>query len=372
MKVLVVGQGELGWRITQILAQYEVVEELLAADVNPAQEGRTNMVRYGAQLLGLKTAVRFETLNALDSGAVERLLSDYRPDVIVNTASLQSWHVIQQLPQELWERIHSGGLGIWLPAHLAPTYTLMQALCNIGQEPLVINMAFADVVNVMLHRIGLAPTMGAGNIEELVAPVTRAVAEHFNSELERVRVRMVGHHWVNAAVLESRQVDDIPIIVHVELDGRDVTGELDVPKLLLEATEAFPPGFEDTWLIAASASHKVLAAFGAAPNAGHATAVNGNPGGYPVSFTNGIAELDLPPGVSVEDAVKVNLEGQRRDGIAEIRSDGEAVLAEHATAVMRDVLGWEYTSYRVEDSPQMALEITRRYREFAARVRHAA
>src|SRR3989304_581172 len=137
-------------------------------------------------------------------------------------------------------------------------------------------------------------------------------------------------------------------MAHGDLDGRDVTGALDVPKLLLEATEAFPRGLEDPWLIAASASHKVLAAFGAAPNAGHATAVNGNPGGYPVSFTNGIAELDLPPGVSVEDAVKVNLEGQRRDGIAEIRSVGEAVLAAHATAVMRDVLGWEDTSYRVE------------------------
>ena len=366
MKVLVLGQGELGWRTAQILAHYPAIEHVLAADVNPAQEGRTNMVRYGAHLLGLKTAVAFRTLDALDESAVRDLLDEYRPDAVINTASLQSWWLIQQLPRETWETIHSAGLGVWLPAHLAPAYVLMKALREAGQSPLVVNMAFADVVNVMLHRVGLSPTMGAGNIEELVAPFSRTVAQERGIDPERVRVRLVGHHWVNAAVLESRLVQDIPIIVHVEADGHVITDELDVPSLLLEATQAFPPGFEDTYLIAASASHKLLAAHGLAPVIGHATGFDGLPGGYPVRLTAGVPELDLPNDVSADDAVAVNLEGQRRDGVESIEEDGEAVLTDHARAVMREVLGWEYGSYRVEDSPDMAREITSRYREFAA------
>lgn len=372
MKVLVLGQGELGWRTTQILAHYDAVDELLAVDINPALEGRTNMVRYGAHLLGLRARVSFRAADALDASAMAAVLSDYEPDVVVNTASLQSWYVIQQLPHEMWETLHSGGLGVWLPAHLGPAYTLMRALRDTGQQAFVVNLAFADAVNVMLDRVGVAPAMGAGNIEELVAPFSRAVANQFSVELERVRVRMVGHHWVNAAVLENRQVTDIPIRVHVECDGRDVTDQVDVPRTLLDSTDSFPPGFEDTWLIAASTCHKVLAAYGHAPAIGHATAVDGHPGGYPVRFSGTKAEIDLPPGISFDDALAANLEGQRRDGIAEIRENGEAVLTDEAKAVMKDVLGWEYESYRVEDSAEMALEITRRYKEFADKVLRAA
>lgn len=372
MKVLIIGQGELGWRSAQILAQYDAVDELLAVDVNPMQEGRTNMVRYGAQLLGLRAAVDFKAVNALEVSEVEHLLTDFQPDAVLNTASLQSWYVIQQLPREMWETLHSGGLGVWLPAHLGPAYTLMRALRETGQQPFVVNMAFADAVNVMLHRVGLGPAMGAGNIEELVAPVSRHIAREFDASLDRVLVRMVGHHWVNAAVLESREVHDIPILVRAECDGRDVTDQLDIPKVLLESTEAFPSGHEDTWLIAASAAHKILAAFGHAPGTGHATAVDGHPGGYPVRFSGTKAEIDLPSGISLVEAIAVNMEGQRRDGIAKINDDGEAVLTDHATSIMRDLLGWEYKSYRIEDSPEMALEITRRYREFAAKVVKAA
>lgn len=372
MKVLVLGQGELGWRTAQILAQYDIVEDLLAADINPQQAGRTNMVRYGAQLLGLKAHVHFTEVDGLDTSAVEQLLTDYRPDAVVNTASLQSWHVIQQLPHELWERVHSGGLGVWLPAHLAPAYVLMRAVKNSGQAPLVVNMAFADAVNVMLDKLGMAPAMGAGNIEELVAPFSRAVAERLDADLQSIRVRMVGHHWVNAAVLEGREVEGIPLLVHIELDGRDITGEIDIPKTLLESTEVFPPGHEDTWLIAACASQKVLAAYGQAPETAHATAVDGHPGGYPIRFDGRKPIIDLPAGISLEQAVAVNLEGQVRDGIQEITADGEAILAPHARAVIKDVLGWDYESYHVEDSPEMAREITRRYREFAAKVNKAA
>jgi len=104
----------------------------------------------------------------------------------------------------------------------------------------------------------------------------------------------------------------------------------------------------------------------------HATAVDGHPGGYPVVFRDGAVHLDLPSDVTLEEAVQANLEGQLRDGIAAITAEGDAVLSDHARAIMRDVLGWEYERYRVADAPEMAVEISRRYREFAQRVMRAA
>jgi hypothetical protein len=368
MKGLVIGQGELGWRTLQVLTHAGVFDHITAVDVNPAQAGRTVVVGHGAELLNLRTRVDFRQLDALNLEQVTDLLDSLRPEAIVNTASLQSWHVIQGLPESLWEQVHSGGLGIWLPAHLAPAKNIMQGLADIGHRPFVVNMAFPDAVNVVLSKVGLGPDAGAGNVEELAVPFASALAQRLGRPLEEVSVRMVGHHWVNAAVMENRRVTDIPLLVEAEVDGQRITPELDIPEMLLSATEGFPPGHEDTWFIAASAAHKVLVFLGAAPARGHATGVQGLPGGYPVAYRDGRFELDLPEMVSIEQAVEVNLAGQRLDGIQDITEDGSVVLTDRAREVIQEVFGWDYSTYALQDAAELALEITSRYRDFAKRV----
>ncbi len=365
MKCLVLGQGELGWRTLQILADERAFDEILAVDVNARLVGRANMARYAAALLGRPTTIRFQAVDALDVGSMAGLLREFRPDIVVNTASMQSWHVILRLPRDIWEVVHSAGLGVWLPAHLAPAYTLMTALRDAELTPPVVNMAFADATNVALANVGLSPAVGAGNIEELVPPLAFAVAQERGVPVGHVKVRMVGHHWVNAAVLEGRRTSDIPLICRIAVDGVDITDQVDVPRLLLAGTENFPPGFEDTWLIAASAAQKALALVGHEPIEAHAPGPNGLVGGYPICLHNGKVDVLLPEGVSEDDALKVNLEGQRLDGIESITAAGDVILTEHARSVIHDVFGWDYERYELSSIVEAAHEVTSRYREFA-------
>jgi hypothetical protein len=110
------------------------------------------------------TKVEFYKLNVFEIHETEKFLARIAPNVIVNTASLQSWHVILQLPPDIWARLHSARLGPWLPVHLGPAYCLMSAVKESGIDTRLINMAFPDATNVALTKVGLGPDLGAGNV----------------------------------------------------------------------------------------------------------------------------------------------------------------------------------------------------------------
>ena len=63
-------------------------------------------------------------------------------------------------------------------------------------------------------------------------------------------------------------------------------------------------------------------------------APGGLPGGYPVWIANGAVTLDLPPGLTEQDAIAFNESMARWDGIDRIDADGTV----HFTAASRDAV----------------------------------
>jgi hypothetical protein len=63
-------------------------------------------------------------------------------------------------------------------------------------------------------------------------------------------------------------------------------------------------------------------------------APGGLAGGYPVLIANGSVNLDLPPGLTQEDAIAFNERMARRDGIDRIDNDGTV----HFTAASRQAV----------------------------------
>lgn len=367
MRALIVGQGELGWRTLQILAMRGAFDSLYAWDVDSEKKGRVSIVSHASHLLGGGLDIRFERVDLFNHQDVAERLHRGRPDVIVNSASLQSWWVITQLPTEVWKHLHSAGFGIWLPAHLAPAFALMRAVVEATPGTPVVNMAFPDATNVALSRVGLAPTLGAGNVEELVPILKHATASKLGVEKKNLRVWLFAHHWVNSAVLEDRNRENLPLICRIFVGNQDVTDQLDIPTLLIEGSEDFPSGAEDTWLIAASAAHKAEALVREQPTLGHAAGPAGLPGGYPVVVSNGSIGLDMPPSVPLERCIAVNEEGAYRDGIQEITKSGEVVLRHESSAIMRELLGWAPDRFTVEDALPLARELVGRYQDFAGK-----
>jgi hypothetical protein len=220
---------------------------------------------------------------------------------------------------------------------------------------------------VILSRIGLGPTLGGGNVEELVPPLESEVAKRLGVPRGAVRARLVTHHRVNAMILDTREKEGLPLIAHISVAGEDVTATLDIPSLLLDATADFPPGAEDTWLIAASAAHKAIALLSRRRARCHATGPLGLPGGYPVVIEEGIVRLDLPPGVSEAEAVAINEEGARLDGIETIGAAGEVTIRPESADIVENLLGWSVRHFTPDACIELGREVAARFRTFAAK-----
>ncbi len=129
----------------------------------------------------------------------------------------------------------------------------------------------------------------------------------------------------------------------IKIDGRDVTNEVDIDAAFAEIPTRFrrAGGRDGQILTASSAAANTLAMADDSGAILHAPAPNGLPGGYAVRITAKGGEVILPEGLTMEEAIRINEEGQRYDGIDKIDDDGTVTYAEKSVAIMKDMIGWD-------------------------------
>src|SRR5438309_5266927 len=188
--VAVTGIGDLGGGVLRALAQMPEVSRLYALDVDETR--LTTEVADAAAVASYAeggTRIAPIVVDMRNGDQLAAALARIRPDVVVNTATLQSWWVITQLPQVVWRRLEERArFGPWLPMHLTLALKLMQALRTAGVSAAVVNVAFPDAVNAVLAGLGLAPTCGAGNSDLLRAGIRSAAARRLNVPVREVGV----------------------------------------------------------------------------------------------------------------------------------------------------------------------------------------
>jgi hypothetical protein len=236
------------------------------------------------------------------------------PDVICNATSLMSWWVRHTLPAETYEKLAEAGSGPWVPMHLSLTHGLMRAVKKSGIDTRVVNCSFPDGVNPMRAR-----TTG-----------------------------MRAPYWIRIFA-DDRDV--------TELLPKDKLREL-VMKARSRGTGATgwsgPPPQQAT---ASSFLRNVLAIYFDKKELLHASGPKGLPGGYPVRLSYDAVDVVIPEGLTLEDAVRINEDGAKFDGIQEIKGDGTLVLTDTAAKIMRDTLGYEREEYRLSESTTIAKEL---------------
>ena len=63
------------------------------------------------------------------------------------------------------------------------------------------------------------------------------------------------------------------------------------------------------------------------------------------------------PGISREEAIRINEEGGKIDGIEKIKDDGTVVFCEKNVEFMREVVGYECTELKPKESEERAREL---------------
>jgi len=360
---MIIGLGRIGNYALEFLVRTPGVGSIYAADIDKEVGlSKTNNAILGAAQMGFYPHVEFIPLDLNYIGETALLLNRIAPDVVLSCVTLQAWWVISELPQDLYRKLRLvAGFGPWLPMHLTPNYKLMQAIKQAGIKTHVVVAAFPDATCPVLGSVGLTPTIGLGNLDNFIPEIQKVVGERLGIPMRNVSVYMLGSHVIRTAF--KLGMENVPYYLRIFAENKDVTKEFNQKQLLIDAANLVFKWQGDS-KVAASGVKNVLAILNNTGEFTHSPGPQGLPGGYPVRLSAKGAEVVLPEGVSMKEAVRINEEGNRLDGIERIEDDGTVVHTENAVNLMKELFGYDCRRVKLEENEEKAKELGVRYREF--------
>jgi len=365
--LMIIGAGNVGTHTLDLLARREDAPRITVAGRDDEHLTRqVNLSRMVATQLGYPSRLGHTVVDVDDIDRTAETLARLRPDVVFSTVSLQAWWVINELPRDVLVALDAAEIGPWLPMQLTLLHKVMRAVDATGYRPLVVNVALPDATHAILDKVGLAPTIGAGNVANIVPALRHAAADQLDIDVRRVEVRLVMEAFVSHRVPRTGEPGGAPYHIAVLEDGTDVTGQVDVAALLKAVASRYRRlgGARGAAVTAASAVTVIEALTGTAPRVVHAPGPSALVGGYPVAVSAEGIEVELPQGVMLEQARAINERSLWYDGIAEIRDDGSVRFSDPHMDIVREMLGYDVREMKLADSEACAQELGRRYAAF--------
>ncbi|KQY15071.1 hypothetical protein ASE23_26700 [Rhizobium sp. Root73] len=368
-KILIIGQGVLGGDVLDFLLQSGANIALSVGARNPEKAAhRVNLARYTAMNLGHTAPVDILPADLMNIEATAELIDRLKPDIIFNATTLHSWWVITKLPTEAFKKLDDGRGGIWTPLHQVLIRRLMTAVRLANSQATVVNASYPDVVNATLAAEGLAPAVGIGNIANAVPGIRLAAAHMLGVDPIAIEVRFFAQHYVSYRMPSTGGTDGAPYHLTVYVNGREVQpSEIDHDTLFSLVAGRFRriKGLAGQSVTASSATAMLLALSDRTGQVVHGPGPMGLVGGYPVRISPKGLLIDLPSTLTLDEAIDINRQCQRFDGIESVDEDGTVRFTQKAAGVLRDVLNYDCDAYRPEECEARAEELAARFAEYA-------
>jgi hypothetical protein len=320
-RILIVGYGDLGKKIANAL----VLDPRVAAVgvTSRSEEGverDCNLLRFTAMNHGYPGEVSGYVADLEQPASAVAALDRFEPTMVVNCASVQSWRRLTELPDELYRELDDAQFGPWLPMHLAPAQALGEAVRAHAGTPVVVNCAFPDAVGPVLTPLGLAPTIGAGNVANVVPALTWSAARVLGLPVGELEVRLVAQHYYSHRLPRAGDAGESAAALEIRHNGNvlDLRSDLDAIQRGVSTFCRRTGGIDGQSLTASSVLSVLRALMSDRPTLVHAPAPGGLPGGYPVLASRAGFELSLPEGLTEPEAIAINTKGQYADGVREI------------------------------------------------------
>ncbi len=355
--LMMFGVGDLGGWVLEFLARREGLGTIIVCDSREDWGGmKTNCAATGAGQEGYSKRMIFEKCDANDIDGTAELIKRHSPDLIYSGLTLLGWSARRIIPKAVGTEKYEKAHVVVLPIQTLLLSKLMKALKKSGVTAPVVNNAYPDGVNPVLWKAGFPVLMGAGNLDNIVGEIRRKISAAENVPICEVTVYLIAEHAIN--VMGTRT--GIPYFFKVLVGDRNITSKVDVDSLISDRLLASPVG-QQTWLnhpaIAASAVRNIMAIINDTNEFAHAPGPNGLPGGYPVRISAKGVDIVLPEEVSMEEAIKINTGGLKREGVEEIKDDGTVVLTDEAYKICQKLYGITLREYRFADLENLAREM---------------
>ena len=364
--ILIAGLGDLGSVALELLARERWPGRVIASCRTLASaEASVNLARLGGIAQGMRPNLEAASLDLDDVDRTAEFIRQLSPDVILCTATRQSWLTPYALPAEPRDRLAAAGFGAWLPIHLILSLKLMRALHLSSLQAHTLIASFPDVSNCVLSRVGLEPTCGVGNIAEIVPKIESLAAIKLGVPIDDVSVTFVAHHALQDYVSPTPTDEGPPFFLRIMHAGTNVTGViggLDFPR------QAYPiPTGQRTHFLTASSIVRIMAALMGKETRLHAPGPEGLPGGYPVLVGPCGARVPAIKDLSRQAAIEINEASHKFDGIEAIGPDGTVIFSDQAVEIMSKELGYHCQQLPPSEIEGRASELLERFREYAGR-----
>lgn len=356
-KVMLFGIGDLGGWVLEFLARSQGVSTIITGDIRE-DWGRmkTDCAAIGAGQQGYSKTIKFEKCDVNDIEGTSELLRKHNPDVIYSALTLLGWLEWRVVPHAVGLKFYKAIVCL-TPLQVVLVAKLMKARKKAGITAPVVNNSFPDVVNPVLWRNDLGPLVGAGNLDLLVGEIRRKVSVAENVPIRDVTVYFIADH----AVVSQGTRTGVPFFLKIMVGDRNITGKFDVDSLLSDSLIMATPPQWTSWLnepyVAASAVRNILAMLNDTNELAHSPGPNGLPGGYPIRISARGVDIVLPEEVTMEQAIRINLDGLKYEGVEAIKKDGTVVLTDEAYEIQKELYGLEVKEYRFADMEDIANEL---------------
>lgn len=313
-RILVTGTGAFAARIAcDLAATARAPIHLTIAGRNvERRDWLVTACRARAATFGTPVTVAGTTADFASAGTIAPAIAAAQPDIVVQAASLQTSAVIAR-GGDAWGRlVAEGGLSATAVFQAVLSARVGRAMMQEVPAARLVNCCFPDVVNGMLAALDLPVACGVGNVGILASAFAGALGPD-----GLARVKVLAHYQTIGAWRRAADDREGFIPPRVWIDGAEIA---DVPARFRDVRLTPEPAIE----ISGSAGVPLLVAMATpgAEAAGHAPGALGLPGGYPVVYRNGELALDLPPGLSRDEAVAWNLSFERTNGLV-VGPDGQ-------------------------------------------------
>ena len=312
--ILVAGTGTFGARIIFDIAV--TAEKPVKVAIGGRNRARMDWLRLAANtraaIFGRPASFSTIPIEWESAETVAEAVAACDPDVVVQAASVQSSSVIHKADSAWGRLVKHGGLSVTAVFQALLSARFGRAMRLAGNRGAFVNCCYPDVVNGILAAMKVPITCGVGNVAILSNMFegdlglrrsgTLKVLAHYQC-LGPWRVPAGERGGTPARVwIDDKEIFDVyPRFAHLRLTPEpfiDISGCTAVP------------------IIYALLGHRDLL--------GHAPAPEGLPGGYPVAVEDRVMALDLPTGLTRDDAVAWNRAFEEQSGTV-VEDDGRVV-----------------------------------------------
>lgn len=356
-KIAIVGYGSVGQYVLDLITRMEDLKDceiIIMSRSNPDKViPRINTTIVASGIEGCFPKVRYiqNDLNDIDKTA--EVLKKENPDIIGYTGRF-----IKGIKYGSFSYPNKLGYGAWIPLALPLIYKLMQAVKKADISCKVINTSFPDGVCPALQSVGLSPYTGAGNLSHLIPRITLAVANKFNVNPNSVDVKLVGSHYLNTYVSKEGSSKGSPYMMYYSSsESKDIYSKENDEEIFSHCNISMLSDHTRNLMVASDVAKIIRVLVTKKLTKMHLPGFFGYIGGYPVYFNGLTSKFDLPLGIELSNAMKINADNLRFDGIDSI-NDGIITFTDDVIDKMDKVFDIQYPkSINIDECETLAYSI---------------